>query len=105
MSKSHDENSVKSANKSNDLESIIGNKERRKLRSRRRGKDSAWFGLGMFGLVGWSIVVPTLLGIALGAWIDHQWPSHVSWKLTFLFLGVLIGCGNVWYWIQKETRH
>ncbi len=80
----------------------------RKVARKRRGlnqKDrSVWFGLGMFGLIGWAVTVPTLAGIALGWWIDSTWPSRVSWTLTFLFIGVVIGCWNAWYWIGQE-RH
>ena len=85
-----------------DLERTVGGKEKRKIKARSEGTQSPWFGLGMFGLVGWSIVVPTLLGILIGSWIDGQWPSQISWKLTFLFLGLAIGCGNAWFWINKE---
>jgi len=34
-----------------------------------------WFGLGMMGLIGWSVVVPTLLGAALGIWLDTHHPG------------------------------
>jgi len=85
-----------------EFERTVGSKEKRKIKARTEGMQSPWFGLGMFGLVGWSIVVPTLAGILIGSWIDGQWPSRISWKLTFLFLGLAIGCGNAWFWIQKE---
>ncbi len=83
----------------------IGRKERRRLKARREGERDVSFWLGMFGLVGWSVAVPTVLMIALGAWIDSRFPSRYSWTLMFLFLGVLIGCLNAWYWIQRESRH
>ena len=59
-----------------ELQRQVETKQTRKLEARREGERSAWFGLGMFGLVGWSIVVPTLTGIALGLWIDDRWPSR-----------------------------
>jgi ATP synthase protein I len=74
----------------------------RKLKARRDKRHSVWFGLGMFGLIGWSIAIPTLAGIALGLWIDRQWPGQVSWTLTLLFVGVALGCMNAWRWIGKE---
>lgn len=78
----------------------------RKMVRKRRGMNqrdrSVWFGLGMFGLIGWAVAVPTLAGIALGWWIDSTWPSRVSWTLTFLFVGVVVGCWNAWYWIRHE---
>lgn len=86
------------------LERQVGAKERRKIRSRGERRRTAWFGLGMFGLVGWSVAVPTLLGIALGVWIDYAFPSRVSWTLTLMFLGLVLGCFNAWRWIEKEGR-
>ena len=79
----------------------VGHKADRRLRARREGA-GVWFWLGMFGLVGWSVEVPTLIGIALGRWIDRTWPGEISWTLTFLFIGVVMGCLNAWRWIQRE---
>lgn len=84
------------------LATTIGAKERRRARAVRRGGDSVWFGLGMFGLVGWSVAVPTLALLALGIWIDRTWPSRYSWTLMLLLLGVLLGCVNAWYWLTRE---
>jgi predicted F0F1-ATPase subunit/F1F0 ATPase subunit 2 len=52
-----------------------GTKESRKLKARREKGRSLWFGMGMFGLVGWSVAIPTLAGIALGVWVDTRWPG------------------------------
>jgi ATP synthase protein I len=77
----------------------------RKVRRRlgRRREHDVWFWLGMFGLVGWSVAIPTLLGIALGVWLDREFPAGHSWTLTFLFIGVLLGCLNAWYWVRQES--
>lgn len=83
----------------------IGRKAERKLEARRRGDRGVWFGLGMFGLIGWAVAVPTLAGIALGVWIDARAPGQISWTLTFLFIGAALGCLNAWYWVQRESRH
>ena len=55
----------------------VGAKERRKLTAQRGRPRSIWFGLGMLGLIGWSVALPTLLGIALGLWIDNHFPSRL----------------------------
>ncbi|MFP4088437.1 MAG: AtpZ/AtpI family protein [Desulfobacteraceae bacterium] len=81
----------------------VGQKEARKLRARQEGDRGVWFGFGMFGLVGWSVSIPTLIGIALGVWIDKTWPSRYSWTLMGLIIGVLIGCLNAWYWVKRES--
>lgn len=87
------------------LSDIIEKKENRKLKAREEKDRGVWFGFGMFGLVGWSVAIPTLLGIALGVWIDSTYPSGYSWTLMCLFVGVVLGCMNAWYWVKKESRH
>lgn len=82
----------------------VGTKERRKERARREGKDTILFGLGMFGMVGWSVAIPTLAGIALGVWIDATFESPYSWTLTLMFVGVILGCVNAWYWVKMYSR-
>jgi ATP synthase protein I len=91
-------------NKRQTLQDNVDAKQSRKLDARRHGERSAWFGLGMFGLVGWSIAIPTLLGIALGIWIDERWPSRFSWTLMLLIGGVGIGCLNAWWWVNRENE-
>jgi ATP synthase protein I len=83
----------------------IGRKAGRRLKARSEKDRGVWFGLGMFGLVGWSVAVPTVLGIALGLWLDAKLDSAISWTLTMLFVGVVLGCLNAWYWVKRESRH
>ena len=83
----------------------IGRKAERKLKAQAERRKAVWFGLGMFGLVGWSVAVPTILGIALGLWLDAHLADTVSWTLTFLLVGIALGCLNAWYWVKKESRH
>lgn len=86
------------------LEREVQMRTERKLRARRENDRSVWFGLGMFGLIGWSVAVPSLIGIAIGIWIDRRWPGEYSWTLMLMVLGVAVGCLNAWHWIQRESR-
>jgi len=87
------------------FEQSVARKAERKLRAREEKERPVWFGLGMFGLVSWTVAVPTLLGIAPGLWIDKRWPGTISWTLNLLIIGVLIGCLNAWDWVRKESGH
>lgn len=82
----------------------VGAKAARKLRARRNSAQGVWFGLGMMGLVGWSVAIPTLLGTALGIWLDVHHPGKHAWTLALLVAGLAIGCFNAWHWVTKEDR-
>lgn len=79
----------------------IGRKARRKIRARTK-EQSIWSWLGAMGLVGWSVAVPTVVGVFLGRWMDTHWPGPVSWTLTMLVAGVAVGCLTAWFWVKRE---
>ena len=83
---------------------VIGAKAARKGRIRRHPPAGVWFGLGMMGLIGWSVTVPTLLGAALGIWLDQHHPGRHAWTLALLVAGLSIGCMNAWHWVAKEDK-
>lgn len=87
-----------------DLAGQVGAKAARKLRARRHTTAGIWFGLGMMGLIGWSVAIPTLLGAALGLWLDQHYPGGRSWTLALLVAGLAIGCFNAWHWVTREDR-
>ncbi len=82
----------------------VEEKERRKLRAKQKDKRTVWHGFGMFGLIGWSVVVPTLLGALLGLWIDKHYPGKHSYTLALLVAGLALGCFNAWHWVNKEMN-
>lgn len=81
----------------------IGARVERKLKAR-ANTQGVWFGLGMMGMVGWSVAVPTLLGAALGQWIDHDHPGTRSWTLALLVAGLALGCLNAWRWVSQAVH-
>ena len=95
---------IKSAKDRTAFSREIGAKAARKLKARRNATQGVWFGLGMMGLIGWSVVVPTLLGAALGLWLDKRHPGSYSWTLMLLLSGLGVGCVNAWHWVSKEDR-
>ena len=82
----------------------VGAKAVRKLNAQRHVTQTVWSGLGMMGMVGWSVAVPTLLGAALGLWLDEHHPGGHSWTLMLLAIGLGLGCFNAWRWVAKEDR-
>ncbi|PKH03958.1 F0F1 ATP synthase subunit [Psychromonas sp. MB-3u-54] len=90
--------------KKEDFVDLVGLKTTRKMHARRNPTPGMWFGLGMMGLIGWSVVVPTLLGLALGLWLDSHSSGPRSWTLALLVAGLILGCFNAWYWVDKEQQ-
>lgn len=82
----------------------VGAKAKRKLKARRNSAHGVWFGLGMMGLIGWSVAIPTLLGAALGIWFDKNYFDGRSWTLALMVAGLTIGCLNAWFWVTKEDK-
>lgn len=82
----------------------VGKKEKMKLKALRKKKGSVWAGLGLFGVVGWTIVVPTIIGVVAGRWLDKSYPEFFSWTMSLMMAGLLIGCAAATYWIKKEYR-
>ena len=82
----------------------VGAKAERMLRAQGDGAPGVWFGLGTMGLIGWSVVVPTLLGAALGLWLDAHFPGTHPWTLALLMVGLVLGCLNAWRWVAQQDR-
>lgn len=82
----------------------VGAKATRRLKAQRNPAPGVWFGLGLMGVIGWSVVVPTLLGAALGLWLDRHYPGGRSWTLALLVAGLTLGCLNAWHWVSKEDQ-
>ena len=79
--------------------------DRRRLKQARdRTRTSPLRGLGAFGMIGWSISVPTVGGAFLGLWLDRTLPQDFSWVLALILAGVTLGAGVAWGWIGRESR-
>jgi ATP synthase protein I len=86
------------------LQRRVAAAEARKLKAKRQGVQGLWMGLGMFGLVGWAVAIPTFLGVMLGVYIDGHFPGVHSWTLSLLIVGLFVGCLNAWHWIAREEK-
>jgi len=63
-------------------------------------KQNFWQSIGLLGVVGWTVALPVLAGIALGVWLDHRFPVHFSWTVMLLAAGLAGGCVMAWDHIQ-----
>ena len=79
----------------------VGVEQDRMMRARTR-KNGSWTGVALLGVVGWSVALPTLAGIAIGLWIDSRWPSRFSWTLMLLVGGLVFGCISAWLRVKGD---
>lgn len=58
--------------------------------------------LAMVGTLGWTIVLPMLIGIFGGRWLDHRFNAGVFWTLGLLVFGLGLGGVLAWKRIMEE---
>lgn len=80
----------------------IGRRAKRMQRAREDRGPSPLAGVGTFGMIGWSIAVPTVGGAFLGLWLDRISQQSFSWTIALILGGVVIGGIISWAWIAKE---
>lgn len=80
---------------------VIEDKERKRIRAESERKNESFIWLRVFGIIGWSVITPVLLGIVSGMWIDKTFHPKFSFTLMFMFGGLMLGCFNVWNWLKK----
>ncbi len=71
-------------------------------KGRREKGQSFWGYVGLIGAVGWSVVVPMVLGVFLGLWLDRKFGTGSRWTIALLLFGLCVGCVNAWRTITKE---
>lgn len=57
---------------------------------------------GQIGVLGWQIVIPALIGLAVGRWLDHRLASGIFWTAPLLILGLALGCWSAWRWMHRQ---
>lgn len=58
------------------------------------------------GVLGLLFVLPVIGGAYLGQWIDSLIAGYsMRWTLSLIFLGIVIGVVNVYYFIREEGNH
>ncbi len=56
--------------------------------------------LAQIGVLGWIIVVPMLIGVFAGRWLDARFASGLFCTAPLLMLGAALGCWSAWKWMQ-----
>lgn len=78
-------------------------KEARRMSSKEKGPVNIWQGFQFFGIVGWTVVIPALLAVMVGVWLDLRCAKgSYGWTLMLLLSGIGLGCVLALMWLGKE---
>ena len=73
----------------------------RHIRWLRDGDPSVVQRLAQIGVLGWIIVVPMLIGVFAGRWLDRTFNSGLFCTAPLLMLGLALGCFSAWKWMES----
>ncbi len=82
----------------------IGQQARRMQEARKHPVESPLRGVSVFGMIGWSVALPTVLGAFLGVWLDKTTQSDISWTIALILGGLALGILIAWSWMEKERN-
>lgn len=85
-----------------DASESIRRRAQRMQDTRDQPKYSPLSGLGVFGVIGWSVAIPTVAGAFLGMWLNRVAPQSFSWPIALILGGVVVGGMVAWSWIDKN---
>ncbi len=86
------------------LPDVVDRKYRKRQQAQQDKQRPIFFGLGLFGVIGWTVAVPAVLGVFIGRWLDSKQfgRESVSWTVTCFLIGLCLGIVTAWRWMKKE---
>jgi ATP synthase protein I len=84
------------------LDEAVRTRRQRRARWQREGERSLGQNLAMIGALGWTIVMPMLIGIFVGRWLDRHFDMGIFWTLGLLVAGLALGCTLAWRRMHNE---
>ncbi len=76
--------------------------QRHRQREKNERDKSFWASVGTMGTVGWSVSLPTALGVLLGRWLDGRMDSGYVFMVFFMLVGLVTGCVIAWRTISEK---
>lgn len=75
--------------------------EQRRRQGMENPEPSLGIRLGQIGVLGWTIVVPTLIGVLIGRWLDRALGTGVFFSAPLIMIGAAIGFWSAWKWMHR----
>jgi ATP synthase protein I len=58
--------------------------------------------LGQIGVLGWTIIIPMLLALFAGRWLDRTLQTNVFFSGSLLMVGTAFGFWTAWRWMHTR---
>lgn len=79
-------------------------KQAKRMKQAEHDRPTLFVQTAYVGMLGLMFVLPVVLGAYLGHWLDRQASGYsVSWTLSLIILGVIIGGINVYLFIRERS--
>ena len=85
-----------------EMQDAIRRRQTRREAWEKQGERPLWKNLSMVGALGWLIVVPTLIGVFAGRWLDGLFGTGVTFSGALTFAGACLGFYLVWRRMNDE---
>ena len=85
-----------------EMEEAVRLRRKRRAAWEREGERPLWKNLSMVGAFGWLIVIPTLIGVFVGRWLDGWFDTGVTFSGALTFLGACLGFWMAWKRMNEE---
>jgi ATP synthase protein I len=77
-------------------------RNQRRERARHEGEPTVIGRLAEIGVLGWIIVVPVLIGLFLGRWLDAITHLQLLFTALLLIAGFVLGFWSAWKWMNRQ---
>ena len=81
---------------------LFGAKKIPERKPRKEGERPLWLNLSMIGSLGWLVMIPTLIGVFAGRWLDHRFESGIFFSGALIFAGICVGSYLAWNRMNRE---
>ena len=83
------------------LDEEVRRHRERRIRAQRESGRSIGQDLALIGVMGWTLVIPALLGIYAGRMLDRRFGTGLFWTLGLLVAGIVLGCALAWQRLNR----
>ena len=56
---------------------------------------------GQIGVLGWATVVPILIGLVAGRWLDRMLSTGIMFSAALIVVGAFVGMWSAWRWMHR----